>query len=76
MMLLISIFIPWLSFLLRGKILTAIVCFILQITILGWIPAAIWATYSLSQENTEKKLKNAERKWRYEQQSNNINKIE
>jgi type IV secretory pathway TrbD component len=47
-MTLIAILLPWLSFLLRGKILTGIFCAILQITIIGWIPAAIWALASLS----------------------------
>ncbi len=46
-MILIAIIFPWLSFLLRGKILHGILCFILQITIIGWLPAAIWACVSL-----------------------------
>ena len=46
-MILLAILFPSISFLLRGKILTAILCFILQITIIGWIPAAIWAVASL-----------------------------
>ena len=29
---------------------------ILQITLIGWIPAAIWAVYALSQYNTDKKI--------------------
>jgi uncharacterized membrane protein YqaE (UPF0057 family) len=47
-MMLIAILVPWLSFFLRGKILTGIICLILQITLIGWIPAAIWAAFSLS----------------------------
>ena len=47
-MMLIAILVPWLSFFLRGKILTGIVCLILQVTIIGWIPAALWAAFSLS----------------------------
>lgn len=52
---LIAILLPFLSFILRGKILTGILCFILQITILGWIPAAIWAALSLQNERAEKR---------------------
>lgn len=52
---LLAIIFPFLSFLLRGKIITAVLCFILQITILGWLPAAIWATMSLSNERAEKR---------------------
>ncbi|EXA63708.1 hypothetical protein J504_2943 [Acinetobacter baumannii 348935] len=30
---------------------------LLQITVLGWIPAAIWAVYALSQYKTDQKIK-------------------
>ena len=46
-MTLIAIFIPFLAFMLRGRIITGILCLILQITLIGWIPAAIWALISL-----------------------------
>jgi hypothetical protein len=32
---------------------------ILQLTLIGWLPAAIWACYDLSQYNTDKKIKKA-----------------
>jgi hypothetical protein len=31
----------------------------LQITLIGWIPAAIWSVYALSQYNTDKKIDRA-----------------
>lgn len=46
-MLLIAILLPWLSFLLRGKIVSFVICLILQVTIIGWLPAALWAVFSL-----------------------------
>ena len=52
---LLAILLPFLSFIVRGKFLTGIICFILQITILGWIPAAIWAALSLQNERAEKR---------------------
>lgn len=52
---LLAILLPFLSFIVRGKILTGIICFLLQITILGWIPAAIWAALSLSNARAEKR---------------------
>ncbi|WP_433811327.1 YqaE/Pmp3 family membrane protein [Flavobacterium johnsoniae] len=55
MMTLIAIFFPSLSFLLRGKLLTALLCLILQITLIGWIPAAIWAVLSLQNSRAEKR---------------------
>jgi len=52
---LLAILLPFLSFIFRGKIITGIICFILQITILGWIPAAIWAALSLQNARAEKR---------------------
>jgi TM2 domain-containing membrane protein YozV len=54
-MTLIAILLPWLSFFLRGKILTGILCLILQITIIGWIPAAIWAVVSLQNSRADRR---------------------
>ena len=57
MRLLLAIFLPFLSFLTIGKPVAGIICLLLQITVIGWIPAALWAVYSLSQYNTDKKLR-------------------
>jgi len=54
-MILIAILIPALSFLLRGKIIQGILCIILQITLIGWLPAAIWAVLSLNNARAEKR---------------------
>lgn len=54
-MTLIAIFFPCVSFLLRGRIFTAIICLILQITLIGWIPAAIWAVISLQNSRADKR---------------------
>ncbi|WP_081643185.1 YqaE/Pmp3 family membrane protein [Sphingobacterium paucimobilis] len=45
-MILIAVLFPWLSFFLRGKIFSGILCLVLQITLIGWLPAAIWAVAS------------------------------
>lgn len=54
-MTLIAILIPWLSFLLRGRILTGMLCLLLQITLIGWIPAAIWAVISLQNAREDRR---------------------
>jgi uncharacterized membrane protein YqaE (UPF0057 family) len=54
-MTLIAIFLPFLSFMLRGKILTGIICLILQITLIGWIPAAVWAVISLQNSRADRR---------------------
>ena len=56
MRLLIAFLLPWLTFFTIGRPLAGVVCLILQITVLGWIPATIWAVYALSNYNTDQKL--------------------
>ena len=56
MRLLIAIIFPWLGFFTIGRPLAGIICLILQITLIGWIPAAIWSVYALSQYHTDKKI--------------------
>jgi uncharacterized membrane protein YqaE (UPF0057 family) len=57
MRLFLAIFLPWFQFFTIGKVFSGICCLILQITIIGWIPAALWSVYALSQYKTDKKLK-------------------
>lgn len=59
MRLIIAILLPFLLFFTIGRPLAGIVCRILQITILGWLPAAIWAVYALSQYKTDQKIADA-----------------
>ncbi|MDP9955520.1 YqaE/Pmp3 family membrane protein [Epilithonimonas hungarica] len=54
---LLAILLPFVSFFIRGKIITAVICLILQITVLGWLPAAIWAALSLNNARAEKRNK-------------------
>lgn len=59
MRLLLAIFLPFAAFFTIGRPIAGIICLILQITLIGWIPAAIWATYALSQYQTDRKIKNS-----------------
>ena len=52
-MILVAIVLPWLYFLLRGKIPTGLICLFLQMTIIGWLPAAIWAIVTHSQDQAD-----------------------
>ncbi len=56
MRLILAIFLPFTVFFTIGKPFQGIFCLLLQITLIGWIPAAIWAVYALSQYNTDKKI--------------------
>ena len=59
MRLLLAIFLPFSVFFTIGRPFAGIICLILQITLIGWIPAAIWATYALSQYTTDQKIKDS-----------------
>ena len=59
MRLLIALFLPWLTFFTIGRPIAGVICLILQITLLGWLPATIWAVYALSQYKTDQKIKKA-----------------
>lgn len=52
---LLAILLPGLSMMVNGHLLKGILCFILQITVIGWIPAAIWGVASRSQDLAEKR---------------------
>ncbi|BAP88320.1 twitching motility protein PilT [Burkholderiales bacterium GJ-E10] len=55
----IALFIPWLVFFTIKRPVAGIICLILQLTLIGWIPATIWAVYALSQYKTDQKIKQA-----------------
>lgn len=40
-------------------------CFILWITLIGWIPAALWATFAVSEYETDQKIRRGERYYYY-----------
>jgi len=56
MRLLLAIFLPFVTFFTIGRPVSGLVCLILQITIIGWLPAAIWSVYALGQYKTDKKI--------------------
>lgn len=53
---LICLILPWLGFFTINRPISGIICLILQITVIGWLPASIWAIYSLGQYKTDKKI--------------------
>lgn len=56
MRLLLAIFLPFISFFTIGRPFSGLICLLLQVTLIGWIPAAIWAVFALSQYKTDKKI--------------------
>lgn len=59
MRLLLAIILPFAAFFTIGRPFAGIICLILQITLIGWLPAAIWAVYALGQYKTDKKIQKA-----------------
>ncbi len=59
MRLLIALLLPWLTFFTIRRPIAGLICLILQMTLIGWIPAAIWAVYALSQYKTDRKIEQA-----------------
>ena len=59
MRLFVALILPWLTFFTIGRPIAGIICLLLQLTLIGWIPAAIWAVYALGQYKTDKKIEQA-----------------
>lgn len=59
MRLLLALILPFASFFTIGRPFAGLFCLLLQFTVIGWLPAAIWAVYALGQFNTDKKIEAA-----------------
>ncbi|QKE39997.1 MAG: YqaE/Pmp3 family membrane protein [Ferrovum myxofaciens] len=59
MRLIIAFCLPWLTFFTIGRPISGVFCLLLQVTLIGWIPAVIWAVYALSQYKTDQKIEQA-----------------
>jgi uncharacterized membrane protein YqaE (UPF0057 family) len=52
---LIALFLPWLAFFTMGKFFSGILCLVLQLTIIGWLPATIWAFFAISDYHADQR---------------------
>jgi hypothetical protein len=50
---------PRLAFFTTSRLVASFFCLISQVTLIGWIPAAIWAVYALGLFKTDRKIKRA-----------------
>ncbi len=53
---LLALFLPGIAVMLKGKVWMGIALILLQLVVLGWIPATIIAFIVINQSNNEKKL--------------------
>ena len=54
-MLAVAVLLPWLALFLRGRIFQGLLCLVLQVTLIGWLPAAIWAVVVVNNDNEERR---------------------
>ncbi|ALQ96130.1 membrane protein [Xylella fastidiosa 32] len=62
MRLFIALLLPCLLFFTIGRPFAGVLCLILQLTVIGWAPAAIWAVYALNQYETDQKIQSLTRR--------------
>ncbi|MDE1569545.1 YqaE/Pmp3 family membrane protein [Aquabacter sp. L1I39] len=51
----VAVLLPFLALMLRGRVLQGILCLVLQVTLIGWLPAAIWAVVVVNNDNEERR---------------------
>jgi uncharacterized membrane protein YqaE (UPF0057 family) len=51
----LALLLPWLAFFTMGMVLSGIVCLILQLTVIGWLPATIWAFFAINNYYSERR---------------------
>jgi uncharacterized membrane protein YqaE (UPF0057 family) len=52
---LVALFFPWLSFFTMGQVFSGVLCLLLQLTLIGWIPATIWAFLAIGSYHADKR---------------------
>ena len=62
MRLTLALLLPCLLFFTIRRPIAGGVCLLLQLTLVGWLPAAIWAVYALGQFKTDRKLAEVEKR--------------
>lgn len=55
----LALFLPWLAVMLKGRVFVGIILLILQITLIGWLPATVVALFIVHQENTREAIDEA-----------------
>jgi len=58
---LLALIFPAFGFLAAGKWVQAIIALILQFTLIGWIPATIWAFFVINSHHADKRTARLER---------------
>ena len=51
----LALFCPWIVFFTMGKVGQGFLCLLLQISLIGWLPATIWAFVSIGGYHADKR---------------------
>ena len=54
-----ALLLPSLTFFMQKHTLAGAAALILQCTVIGWVPAALWALYTVNQHKSEQELEGA-----------------
>ena len=56
---LLALFCPFSLFFTIRRPTAGVLCLLLELTVIGWIPAALWALYALNHFQTDQKIQQA-----------------
>jgi uncharacterized membrane protein YqaE (UPF0057 family) len=56
-MIAVAVLLPWLALMLSKRFFQAAFCLGLQLTVLGWIPAAIWAVLVVNDDRRQRQYR-------------------
>ncbi len=62
MLYILALFLPFLAVMLKGRIFVGAVLLILQMTVIGWLPAIVVACFIINNENNKKRIERAFKK--------------
>ena len=65
MLYLVALIVPGFAMMLAGKPGQGLFCILLQLTVIGWLPATIWAPMTVSDSKAEAFNKTAQNEWAY-----------
>ena len=55
----LALFLPWLAVMFKGRIFVGILLLILQLTVIGWLPATVVAFFVISDANKKRAVEEA-----------------
>ena len=58
-MYILALFLPWLAVMLKGRLVTGVVLLLLQLTLIGWLPATAVAFFIINEENKKDAIEDA-----------------